>query len=136
MTIDFSGRWFNQHASTMDIQVDPRGRVTGTYRTKVGAPKPSAEFPLVGFVSGDLIAFTVNFDGHGTLTAWAGQHTENERGESEIRTLWHLARDIPDADEPKKLWAGLWSGCDIFRRAEPSTAESERVRTMPSHPLG
>ncbi|MEW6267778.1 MAG: avidin/streptavidin family protein [Thermodesulfobacteriota bacterium] len=136
MAVDFSGKWFNQHGSMMDLRIDASGRVTGIYRTGVGTPKPSAQFDLVGFVAEDVIAFSVNFGTHGTLTSWVGQHTEDERGNAEIRTLWHLARNVPDADEPAKLWGGVWSGCDTFRRTEPAAAPAARVKALPSHPIG
>ena len=90
--------------------------VTGTYRTNVGAPAPTEEFDIVGFVTGDLITFTVNFGMYGSLTAWAGQHTEPRPNEYEIQTLWHLAKNIADPDEPTGLWAGVLAGANVFTR--------------------
>ena len=48
------------------------GKVTGKYRTGVGAPGPTEEFDLVGFASSDQIAFTVNFGKYGSLASWVG----------------------------------------------------------------
>lgn len=45
---------------------------------------------------------------------WSGQLTTGKDGREKIETLWHLARDIPDPQEPAKLWAAIWSGCDTF----------------------
>ena len=114
--VDFSGRWRNQHGSEMQLRVGPGGRLTGTYHTAVGAPSPKQEFELAGFACGDLVAFTVNFGRFGSLTAWTGQHTLAE-GAERIHTLWHLAKNIPDADESGALWAGVLAGADTFERA-------------------
>jgi avidin family protein len=113
-TINFSGVWTNRLGSEMELTVED-GRITGWYRTAVGDPSPTEEFPLCGFVSGDLIAFTVNFGKYDSLTAWTGQHTVEDRVET-IHTLWHLAKNIPDEDEPKLLWAGILTGANIFSR--------------------
>jgi hypothetical protein len=94
-------------------------KVAGVYRTNVGAPAPTEEFDLTGFVSGDLITFTVNFGKYGSLTAWAGQHTEIRSGEYEIKTLWHLAKNIADANEPADLWSSILAGANSFTRPSP-----------------
>jgi len=114
--VDFDGIWRNGLGSEMDLSVDQTGNVTGTYKTNVGAPTPTEEFPLVGFASGDLITFTVNFGQYGSLTSWAGQHTEDSTGNGQIHTLWHLAKNIKDEDEPANLWAGILAGANIFTR--------------------
>ena len=114
--VDFAGRWKNQHGSEMQLRVGPGGRLIGTYHTAVGAPSPKQEFELTGFTCGDLVAFTVNFGRFGSLTAWTGQHTLAD-GAERIQTLWHLAKNIPAADEPRALWAGVLAGADTFERA-------------------
>ena len=86
----------------MTLKVRADGRITGKYRTGVGAPTPAEEFPLIGFVAGDLISFTVNFGKYGSLTSWAGQHTRNKAGTEEIFTQWYLAKNVPDQQEPTK----------------------------------
>src|SRR5512138_1484285 len=101
-TVDFSGRWRNQRGSSLELAIDDRGRVSGTFRTGVGVPSPHESFPLCGFARGDLIAFSVDFGVHESVTAWAGQHTE-AGGRERIETLWHLARNIPDSDEERGL---------------------------------
>ena len=45
--------------------------MSGTFRTAVGMPSPEETFPLCGFVQGDLIAFSVNFGLHESVTARA-----------------------------------------------------------------
>lgn len=112
--IDFSGVWTNRLGSEMELTVSD-GKITGVYRTAVGEPSPTEEFELCGFVSGDLITFTVNFGKYDSLTAWAGQHTLENAAET-IHTLWHLTKNIPDEDEPKFLWAGILTGTNTFVR--------------------
>ncbi len=114
--IDFSGLWTNRLGSEMDLTMAD-GKITGKYRTAVGDPTPTEEFELCGFVSGDLITFTVNFGKYDSLTAWTGQHTV-EKGIETIYTLWHLAKNIRDEDEPKLLWAGILTGANTFVRRE------------------
>ena len=115
--VDFSGHWSNQRGSSIELGVDERGRVSGTFRTAVGVPSPQETFPLCGFVAGDLIAFSVSFGLHESVTAWAGQHTI-VGGRERIETLWHLARNISDEDEPRALWAAILAGADTFERRD------------------
>ena len=113
--INFSGKWRNELQSEMDLVVDTAGSVTGTYRTGVGSPSPVEEFDLVGFASGDLLSFTVNFGQYGSLTSWAGQHTV-QAGAERIKTMWLLAKNVEDAGEPASLWGAVLTGSDTFRR--------------------
>ena len=113
--VDFSGHWRNQRGSSIELAVDDRGRLSGTFRTAVGVPAPDEGFPLCGFAQGDLIAFSVGFGVHESVTAWAGQHTV-VNGRERIETLWHLARNIPDEDEDRALWAAVLAGADSFER--------------------
>jgi hypothetical protein len=113
--VDFSGHWKNQRGSSIELNVDDRGRVSGTFRTAVGVPSPTETFPLCGVAQGDLIAFTVGFGVHESVTAWAGQHTL-VGGRERIETLWHLARNIADEEEDRALWAAILAGADRFER--------------------
>jgi len=113
--VDFSGHWRNQRGSSIELAVDDQGRVSGTFRTAVGVPSPRETFPLCGLVTGDLIGFTVSFGVHESVTAWAGQHAI-VGGRERIETLWHLARNIADEDEPRALWSAILSGADTFER--------------------
>ena len=113
--VDFSGRWRNQRGSSIEFAVDDQGRVSGTFHTAVGVPSPEEGFPLCGFVQGDLIAFSVSFGLHESVTAWAGQHSIIG-GRERIETLWHLARNIADEDEDRALWAAILAGADSFER--------------------
>lgn len=114
-SINFAGKWRNDLNSEMDLAVDAQGNVTGKYKTGVGSPNPTEEFDLVGFATGDLLSFTVNFGTYGSLTSWAGQHT-SVGGVEIIKSMWLLARNIDDANEPGKLWGAVLTGADNFRR--------------------
>lgn len=114
-TVNFNGTWRNELHSEMNLKVDANGHVTGKYKTGVGTPTPLEEFDLVGFASGDLLSFTVNFGQYASLTSWSGQHTE-ENGTEVIKTMWLLARNVKDPDEPKNLWGATLTGYDNFQR--------------------
>jgi hypothetical protein len=101
----------------MELFVDGDGDVSGLYRTAVGQPQPTEEFDLKGFVAHDVITFCVNFGKYGSLTAWVGQHTRDRDGNEVIYTLWHLARNVKDEDEPEDLWASILAGANEFRRS-------------------
>ena len=113
---DLSGHWRNGLGSEMTLVVASDGAVSGTYRTGVGLPSPAEDFPLRGYAERDLVAFVVNFGRYGSLAGWVGQHTV-AGGKERIETLWHLARDVPEADEPAGLWAGILAGANLFERA-------------------
>lgn len=115
-SVNFNGVWKNNLGSEMTLAVDQRGTVSGKYRTGVGAPDPAEEFPLTGFVSGDLIVFCVNFGEYDSLTAWAGQHSLDANQQERIYTLWHLAKNVEDPDEPGRLWAGIHAGANEYVR--------------------
>ena len=131
----FDGTWYNQHGSQMVLTTDAAtGRVSGTYKTGVGSPSPQESFELTGFFADDVIAFSVHFGKYGCLTSWAGQLTEDDSGVERIETMWHLAKNVPDADEAAKLWSCLWTGADTFTRT-PAQANKGTLRARPSHPL-
>lgn len=108
-----SGRWTNEYGSVAELQVDGE-RVFGTYTSAVGGAG-ALSGPIIGFVSGDIVAFSVLWPSHvRSITSWVGQVVE-VNGATELRTLWHLVADIPDADEATGLWATVHSGADTFR---------------------
>lgn len=111
---DFSGKWRNQLGSEMEIAVQPDHRITGVFRSGVGAVDPQREFPLVGFQSGDVMTFCVSFERFG-LAAWVGQHT-TAGGVEQIVTMWHLAENVPEELERAWLWSGVKAGSDTFVR--------------------
>ena len=112
-TNDFNGSWQNESGSLVTFTIN-EGEVHGTYQTNVGQPDKNQTFPLIGFVEGDQITFTVNFKGYGSMTAWVGQMTLNEVGQPYIRTLWHLTRDKEDDKEKDDLWQSVITGASNF----------------------
>ena len=121
--VKVTGKWTNRLGSTMTLQVR-KGKLSGTYRTAVGAPGVFEEFPLTGFVSGDLISFTVNWQNYGCVTAWVGQHTTDVNKDNErIETMWHLAMNVAEEMEEKSMWGAFLTGQNIFVR-ESSTQSS------------
>lgn len=117
----FDGVWQNERGSFVEL-IAKDGVVSGQYKTNVGQPDASMAFPLLGFIEGDQITFTVNFKGYGSMTSWTGQMTETD-GEDEIRTLWNLTRNVPDAVEDDDMWGSITSGASNFRRVETVEAD-------------
>ena len=110
---EFSGSWANDRGSVVHLYPS-KGLLSGVYQTNLGQPDKGQKFPLTGFVQGDLIAFTVNFAGYGSMTSWAGQLSEDSDGPY-IRTLWHLTRDVEDEMEDANLWRSITAGASDFR---------------------
>ncbi|MDX7902465.1 avidin/streptavidin family protein [Acinetobacter baumannii] len=113
--INFLGEWVNELGSTLIIKSANNQQITGEYKTAKGAPTPTESFPLVGFISGDLISFTVNFGIYGSLTSWVGQHTI-EKAKEVIKSTWVLAKNIKDEDEDKNIWGSVLTGSNSFTR--------------------
>lgn len=67
----------------------------------------------LGFIAGDLVAFSVDFGRYGSLASWVGQITHED---NTIDTNWHLVREVADAEEPSRVWADTLTGCDLFTR--------------------
>lgn len=119
---DFSGTWENRNGAEINLKQAGES-IRGSYRTAVGLIGESAEFDLVGFACGDRIVFSVCFSVHSSLTAWTGQHTEGADGSERIHALWHMARNIPDDDQPSNVWAGVIAGADTFFRVAAGEEE-------------
>lgn len=112
---DFGGTWKNDLGSTMTLTVN-QGRLTGTYRS----PESGVGVPVTGEISGfcklDVMAIVVRWNiSAASMTTWVGQVERNGSGD-QIKTLWHLIRDIIDENEDEDLWTSIWTGSDIFRR--------------------
>lgn len=114
-TIDITGVWVNERGSAVTF-IETDGLLSGHYNTELGDPDPKSRFPVTGFIEGDQVTFTVNFKGFGSLTSWTGQISEDADGRY-LRTLWHLTRDVPDAEEEDDLWSSIIAGHAIFRPA-------------------
>jgi hypothetical protein len=111
----FDGRWKNELGSTMDITIQ-NGRVTGVYTSTVsGGGGGTVTGDITGFVDDDIISFIVKWTGFSSMTAWVGQVVE-VNGVETIKTLWHLLRNVADAEEPAKVWSAILTGADQFTR--------------------
>jgi hypothetical protein len=110
---DVTGVWVNERGSAVTF-THTDGLLSGYYNTQLGNPDPASRFPLTGFMEGDQLTFTVNFKGYGSLTSWTGQISEDAGGPF-IRTLWHLTRDVPDAEEADDMWSSIIAGSAKFR---------------------
>ncbi|WP_427453178.1 avidin/streptavidin family protein [Litorimonas sp. WD9-15] len=122
--VEITGIWANERGSAVTF-TEADGLLSGYYNTQLGNPDPAARFPLTGFIEGDQVTFTVNFKGYGSLTSWTGQMSEDADGPY-IRTLWHLTRDVPDAEEDDDLWSSIIAGNAVFR---PITAfEPQKIK--------
>ena len=112
--VSVAGRWTNEYGSVAELSVDGE-RVFGTYTSTVGERTGTLSGPIIGFVRGDIVAFSVLWPAYmSSITSWVGQVVE-VNGAPELRTLWHLIVDIPDPDEAGSLWTTVHTGADTFR---------------------
>lgn len=128
---DLAGTWHNEHGSELDLVIDGK-RLTGRFRSGTGLAQGRTESELIGFASGNLVAFTVDFGAHGSLTSWVG-HLVVEDGVPRIHASWNMCVELP-REEAKELWRGVWTGADVFERGT-ATEDRRPPFTQPSHPL-
>lgn len=127
----YSGTWYNQHGSSMDLSVGVDGKVSGRFRSGVGLSHRDEAFDVTGFAAGEVIALIVNFSKYATLTTWTG-HLVVEAGAPQIQAMWHMAVATPPR-HGRDVWKGTWTGADVFQR-EPAR-KPELMRRIPSHPV-
>lgn len=106
-----AGQFSNARGSVLSLQPGPGGTLTGTFRSAVGNVEVARRFPVVGVVNGDVVGFVVDFGAAGSVGSWSGQL----RGD-ELVCLWHLSREVKDADEAMGLWSSVLTGSDAFVR--------------------
>ena len=110
------GQWLNDRGSAVTLSCEGE-RLKGVYNTNVGQPDKGQSFPLTGWAQGDNLSFTVSFKGYGSITAWVGQ-VETVDGADQLKTLWHLTRNVEDAAEADDMWKSVTSGASVFTRAK------------------
>lgn len=116
---DWSGTWYNQLNSRMDLTVDVATRaVSGTYYSSRSANDTPTEGKITGFVEKDIISFVVDWNKYESMTAWVGQLLDDGAGEY-LHTLWHLVMNIPETDEKEDGWSDVLAGSDRFSRTAP-----------------
>ncbi len=108
--------WLNELGSKMHFNLaGPNGEITGWYETAVGVKNPKKRYPLVGWGKGDIISFTVNFEDDGGLTVWAGHLQSVDQSQAEIKTLWYLAEEGKNPEDPSQDWSQTLAGADTFK---------------------
>lgn len=112
---DFSGTWISDRGSSMTINV-LGNEISGHYCSAIGEAEGEGDFPLVGFVSDDLISYTVNFGQFGTLVSWVGQFGPDDHSNAALRTVFVAAVNIDDENEPKHAWGSVRTGSDTYTK--------------------
>lgn len=110
----FCGTWHNQHDSEMTLMSGPDGSLVGSFRLQ--EKHESKSFPLVGFVSGDVIAFCVNFAPRASVTSWVGHIIRHPEVPDEValETMWNMAIQVGDEPTDCIAWKSNLSGFDVF----------------------
>jgi len=121
---DLDGLWINEAGSAVQISVAQDGALSGYYQTELGKPDADSQFDLTGWAQGDVVAFSVNFTGFGSITSWSGQLSTDKDG-AFIRTLWQHTRDIAEEDEAEDLWRSITAGAATFRRPDPDPSATQ-----------
>lgn len=112
--VDLAGKWINKYGSFAEFVVSGNS-LSGKYVSKAGG---TIEGPITGFISGDIIAFSVLWPAaSGSITSWVGQIVESQ-GTETLKSLWYLVKNIPDDKESEGLWTSIFAGADEFTRVE------------------
>ena len=99
-----TGLWKTEGGSVLNLIVEDE-RVSGTYTTIHGQPRPDEAVPIIGFVNDDLIAFVASWGKHRSMTSWSGRFCIDHDREC-IRTSWTLVRKFADREhrQENELW--------------------------------
>jgi Avidin family len=140
--MDLSGTWCNQLHSTLTIDDDGKGGVTGTIVRSSGE-FAGFEFPVVGSydlaprLSSTAVAFVTNWangdsNGH-SVTAWSGQYDADT---DTIVATWMLTAET--GVDPPDEWHSTLIGQDRFSREDnaprpPTVAASRHSSSHPRH---
>ena len=102
--------WRNERGSELRISsIDPDGPLRGSYINRAtGYRCQNTPYPVVGWVSGDKIAFAVRWTSPeadcGSITSWTGYLSEGR-----LVTSWDLVRASAQDGKPQVL-----HGADVF----------------------
>lgn len=110
---DFAGTWKNQLGSKMTL-VHTGDALTGQYLSVVSGSGSSIQGDLVGWASGRMISFSVNWVTP-SITSWIG-HLVTENGKDVVETLWQMATELQAPADPNELWENIFAGADRFER--------------------
>ncbi len=106
-----TGTWMNELGSTMTIQSTSGNEFSGSYTSQVSSGGGSVTGALSGTMSGDSIAFTVNWAPYESVTGWTGLLLGDGQGGGVIYALWNLASEPASQDD---WWQSILAGADIF----------------------
>jgi hypothetical protein len=122
MQID--GTWINQNRSTVEIHTDAAGCISGHYRSRKGRSAAGKAYPIVGQVSGDVLAFQVCWrdgdDDLQSITSFSGRLGRDASGAEVIHTVWVLVRQWENEERtrPTGLWNAFLTNSDVFHRQD------------------
>jgi hypothetical protein len=124
-----TGTWHNQLGSTLVIEADGAGGLTGHYTSGAGALAGSS-YTLVGTYDPNpqtrvtVIGFVVDWTEAHAVTAWSGQYHHHDRT---IRAAWLMATETDEGDE----WKSTFVGHDAFRRDTGVATTATGVSSIP-----
>ena len=127
-----AGTWHNERGSELRLEVDPAGELRGGFRPGDGAGAGET-FPVAGFSSGNLVAFTVDFGKLGSLTSWVG-HLIVDAG-PQLEMLWQMTLEQPHPRRAEERWKTIWSGADRFSHGAAPKDAARRQPLLPLWPL-
>jgi hypothetical protein len=101
-----TSNWKNDRGTKLVLEASKDGMLTGTFTTAVGcgAGRPRR---VIGTTNGYAIAFVVNFEECGSVTAWNGVIVPGDA--PQLKTLWHLTRG-----KNPPAWDSTLAGTDVF----------------------
>ncbi|KAJ1212542.1 hypothetical protein NDU88_000197 [Pleurodeles waltl] len=113
-----SGKWKNDHGSTMSIgSVDSKGGFEGSYLTAVSSTNNDiTESPLAGVQQLDdepTVGFIVKWISINSVTVFTGQCFVDENGNEVLETIWLLRSP---AGVRTDNWKATRVGRDVFTR--------------------
>jgi hypothetical protein len=121
--MDVNGTWVNQNGSVVELHADGQGQLSGYYVSRKGRAVSGRRYPLVGQVSGEVLAFQVSWQDDQTnlhsITSFTGRLGRDADGEL-IHTVWVLARQWENEERtrPTGTWNAFLVNSDVFRRSE------------------
>lgn len=122
MQID--GTWINQNGSTVELESDDDGRLSGYYCSRKGRAAAGRRYPLIGQLNDEVLAFLVNWhDAEGNLqsiTSFSGRVGRDPDGREVIHTVWVLVRQWENEERtrPTGVWNAFLTNADVFHRHE------------------
>ena len=134
MNSKLSGIWYNELGSTMVLNADVTGRLSGKYKSAVGNAEDF--YVLTGRYDvnapsdkGASLAWTVAYNNsfrnaHSTA-GWSGQYFDDLEGEEKILTHWLLT----SSSTSESVWRATNIGTNTFTRNKPSGDDIQKARS-------